>query len=272
MGPIQVLVFRAVAIFSVFNYSNRRVHYRWCYLLYIHDPMRNKTFSFKIRLRLALTSAALAILGQKVSRRELGRIVGCCSQVITKNIDVCAQVLTPINRNPRADISSAINRISESGERVSLRAIMKYARCSNGTLQKHRDLWEHLVPMMTKRERNAKDKIAAAVETISESGGEVSVRAILALVSCSPTTVRKYRYLWEHLVPKPPKQEPAEIWHEQVRRLFDRADEPNVDLQTLASQIAWWASLAPSQEDFIWCNKGIQSLKSRMAHEEAIAI
>lgn len=192
-------------------------------------PTKNKE-SFKISLRIALTSAALASLDQRCTISELARIVGCHQSTIRKNADLCGVVLAG-RPNLRARIAEAIELLSASNQRLTYAAIAAIAKCGLTTVQINRDLWEHLIPKQ------------------------------------SFFSVRDSKKLM------PQSDPPTEIWRMRVRNLISLNNDSLQlkERQELIVRLSWFASIAPTQEDIVWCKSVMQSLERKQAPREAVA-
>jgi hypothetical protein len=105
-----------------------------------------KEEAFKLSLRIALTSAALASVGHRCTMTELATIVGCYRATIRKNADLCDAVLSTPPALQRARIAEAIDILSKLNQQLTYSAIAAIAGCGTTTIQRNRDLWEHVIP------------------------------------------------------------------------------------------------------------------------------
>lgn len=173
-------------------------------------------------------SAALTSVGQLCTVTELAAIVGCHRSTIRKNADLCVIVLVRIDRGhpSRARIAEAVELLSKSNQLLTYSTIAAVAKCGTTTVQRNRDLWEHLVP----KKQIASKKLAD------------------------------------------PTSHPNEIWREGVRNVIS-LDNDFLQLkerQELIVRLSWFASIAPTSEDVVWCIREMQTLE-RKSPREAVA-
>ncbi|MBX9720019.1 MAG: hypothetical protein K2X81_01385 [Candidatus Obscuribacterales bacterium] len=176
-----------------------------------------------------MTSAALASVGQQCTVTELAAIVGCHRSTIRKNADVCALVLFRVDRGhpTRARIAEAVEILSKSNQLLTYSTIAAIAKCGTTTVQRNRELWEHLVP----KKQIASKKLAD------------------------------------------PAAHPNEIWREGVQNVIS-LDNDSLQLkerQELILRLSWFASIAPTSEDVVWCIREMQSMEPKQASREAVA-
>jgi len=192
----------------------------------------SKKHSLKLPLRIALIGAALASTDQRCTVNELAKIVGCDRSTIRRHTDLCDIALAR-RSDLRSRISKAIEMLLKSNQRLTYPAIAAAAGCAYTSVQKHRDLWEHIVPRKnsTRADTRNSDKAIKAPKT----SGEVWRMHILNLLSLNNESL-----------------------------LLNERKE-------LIVRLCWFASFAPTPTDAAWCNEAIQSVKSHQPLIKTIA-